>query len=97
MAKNLVFHGRSKHIDICYHFIRECIERAKIVINHVYSENQRADVLTKAMSTMKFERLRKLLGVTNLIKQVLRLRGKLLAFNLKTWVIYFYYLAVDLV
>lgn len=27
LAKNLVFHGRSKHIDICYHFIRECVER----------------------------------------------------------------------
>lgn len=27
LAKTLVFHGRSKHIDIRYHFIRECIER----------------------------------------------------------------------
>ena len=57
LSKNLVFHGRSKHIDIRYHFIRECIERAEIVINHVCSENQRADVLTKAMSTVKFERM----------------------------------------
>ena len=27
LMKNLVFHGRSKHIDTKYHFIRECIER----------------------------------------------------------------------
>lgn len=27
LAKNPVFHGRSKHIDIRYHFIRECVEK----------------------------------------------------------------------
>jgi hypothetical protein len=27
LMKNPVFHGRSKHIDIKYHFIRECVER----------------------------------------------------------------------
>lgn len=69
LAKNPMFHGRSKHIDIRYHFIRECIEQGEIVIEHVSSENQWTDVLTKAMSTVKFERIRKLLGVKNLIKQ----------------------------
>lgn len=29
LMKNLVFHGRSKHIDTKYHFIRECIEKEK--------------------------------------------------------------------
>ncbi|GJT38694.1 ribonuclease H-like domain, reverse transcriptase, RNA-dependent DNA polymerase [Tanacetum coccineum] len=30
LMKNLVFHGRSKHIDTKYHFIRECVERNDI-------------------------------------------------------------------
>lgn len=46
LAKNQVFHGRSKHIDICYHFIRESIERGEIVIKHVSTDLQRADTLT---------------------------------------------------
>ena len=70
LAKNPVFHGRSKHIDIRYHFIRECVERGEIVIKHVSTEFQRADILTKALTTVKFERMRQLLGVKELAKQV---------------------------
>lgn len=63
-----MFHGRSKHIDIRYHFIRECIEKGVIVVRHIITEEQRADVLTKAMAAAKFERMRDLLGLKNLQK-----------------------------
>lgn len=69
LAKNPVFHGRSKHIDIRYHFIRECVERGEIVIKHISTEEQRDDVLTKAMSTVKFEKMRALMGLQNLQKR----------------------------
>ena len=69
LTNNSVFHGRSKHIDIHYHFIRECVERMEIIIRHVRIEEQCADVLTKAMCIVKFERMRKLLGVKNLNKE----------------------------
>ena len=46
LMKNPVFHGRSKHIDLKYHFIRECIERGQIVVRRVGTEEQKADVLT---------------------------------------------------
>lgn len=65
LARNPVFHGRSKHIDVRYHFIRECVEKGLIIIKHVSTE-QRADVLTKPMSLVKFEKMRDLLGVKNL-------------------------------
>lgn len=51
LAKNLMFHGRSKHVDIRFHFIRECVERGEVVLKHVCSSEQRADVLTKGMAT----------------------------------------------
>jgi len=35
LMKNPIFHGRSKHIDTRYHFIRECIERGQIVAKRV--------------------------------------------------------------
>lgn len=70
LAKNPVFHGRSKHIDIRYYFIRECVERGEVVLKHVSSSDQRADITTKAMATIMFERMRNLLGVKELIRRV---------------------------
>lgn len=67
LAKNLVFHDRSKHISIRYHFIRECVDIGEIVVKHISYENQRADILTKSLVTFKFEKMRKLLGVADLI------------------------------
>lgn len=70
LAKNPVFHSRSKHIDIRYHFIRECVERGEIIVKHVATDEQRADTLTKALPVIKFERMRQLLGVKQLANQV---------------------------
>lgn len=66
LTKNPVFHGRSKHIDVRYHFIRDCIERGEVDVKHVCTTKQRADVLTKAMARTKFEEMRMLLGVKDL-------------------------------
>lgn len=69
LAKNPTFHGRSKHIDIRYHFIRERVEQGELIVEHVSSSNKKADVLTKALATVKFERMRRLLGVKELHRQ----------------------------
>jgi hypothetical protein len=54
---------RTKHIGIKYHFFREHVREGNIGIQHVSSENQVADVFTKGLTMVKFERLRrKLLG-----------------------------------
>lgn len=70
LAKNPVFHGRSKHIDIRFHFIRECVERGEVIVKHIRTDMQRADCLTKALATVKFEQMRSLLGVKELIRHV---------------------------
>ena len=70
LEKNPVFHGRSKHIDIRYQFIRECVERGEIVVKHISSDKQREDCLTKALTTIKFERSCSLLGVKEIANRV---------------------------
>lgn len=70
LAKNPVFHGGSKHIDIRYHFIRECVEKGEIIVKHVSTDMQKADLLTKALAVVKFERMRRLLGMKDLQGQV---------------------------
>lgn len=70
LAKNPTFHGCNKHIDIRYHFIGECVERGEIIVKHVSGENQIADSLTKALFAVKFDRMRKLMGMKILDGQV---------------------------
>lgn len=49
LAENPVFHGRSKHIDIRYHFIREVIKNKIISLRHVSTHDMVADILTKPL------------------------------------------------
>nr|GFD06801.1 zinc finger, CCHC-type [Tanacetum cinerariifolium] len=62
LMKNPVFHGRSKHIDTKYHFIRECVKRDQIYVEHVSGDLQKADILTKALPRVKFTEMRRLIG-----------------------------------
>ncbi|KAK1422289.1 hypothetical protein QVD17_25292 [Tagetes erecta] len=66
LMKNPVFHGRSKHIDIRYHFIRECVENDQIYVEHISGVKQKADILTKALPRLKFDTMREMLGVEDL-------------------------------
>ena len=63
MAKNPQFHGRSKHINIKYHYVREQVRAGKIVLKYCPTEDMLADLLTKGIEAVKFERLRNSLGM----------------------------------
>jgi hypothetical protein len=49
LMKNPVHHDRSKHIDVKFHFTRECCDRKLIDVEFVGTELQLGDVLTKAL------------------------------------------------
>ena len=49
LSKNPVHHDRSKHIDTRYHFLHECIEEGKVEVDYVGTEEQLADLFTKAL------------------------------------------------
>lgn len=65
MAKNPVFHGRTKHIKIKFHFIREAEKEEEVKLIHCDSEVQVADLLTKGLPKIRFETLRRSLGVSS--------------------------------
>jgi hypothetical protein len=64
LSKNPVHHERSKHIGMRHHFLREKIEDGTISLDHVRSEENLADVLTKGLPKDVFEKHRQNLGVT---------------------------------
>jgi hypothetical protein len=58
LSKNPVFHERSKHIDVRFHYIRECVDEGRIIIDYTTTEEQLADILTKALGRIRFLELR---------------------------------------
>ncbi|KAG7565068.1 Zinc finger CCHC-type superfamily [Arabidopsis suecica] len=64
LAKNPVFHDRSKHIDTRYHYIRECVNKKDVLLEYVKTHDQVADIFTKPLKREDFIKMRSLLGVT---------------------------------
>ena len=62
-AKNLVLYDRSKHIDIKFYFLRDCIDGGQIVIEFVEIGKQLADILTKSLGRLQFMELKKMIGM----------------------------------
>ena len=58
-----MFHDKSKHIEIKYHYIWDMVQRGAIKLQYVPTEEQVADVLTKPLSHVKFEYFRDKLSV----------------------------------
>ncbi|KAK9689294.1 hypothetical protein RND81_09G049900 [Saponaria officinalis] len=50
MSKNLAFHGRTKHVDIKHHFIRQLVADGKVALKFRGTNEQVADILTKALN-----------------------------------------------
>ena len=67
---NPQYHGRAKHIDIKFHYIREQVEKKAIQLEYCESKNMVADMLTKALLSSQFVKLREMLGVRKIIEQV---------------------------
>ncbi|WVZ63746.1 LOW QUALITY PROTEIN: hypothetical protein U9M48_013354 [Paspalum notatum var. saurae] len=63
LAKNPIFHNRSKHIDIKFHFIRDCMERKQVILEQVGTDQQLADVFTKPLEKNNFKKMKTQVGM----------------------------------
>ncbi|XP_074379364.1 retrovirus-related Pol polyprotein from transposon TNT 1-94 isoform X2 [Apium graveolens] len=63
IADKPVFHDKTKHFKIKFYFLREVQSEGEVQLIHCSSENQTADILTKALSKSRYEFLRHKLGV----------------------------------
>ena len=63
LSKNPVMHGRSKHIDVRFHFLHDLTKDGVVKLEQYSSKDQLADIMTKPLSLEMFTLLRELLGV----------------------------------
>ena len=63
MTKNPAHHSRTKHIDIRYHFIRSIVAKGEVTLKFCGTNEQVADILTKALPQVKHDYFRLKLGI----------------------------------
>ena len=63
LMENPVFHVRTKHVEVHYHFIREKVLQEEIEMRQIKTDDQAADLFTKSLSTGKLEMFRRQLDI----------------------------------
>jgi hypothetical protein len=63
LSKNHVFHDKSKHIEIKYHYIRDMVQRKAVKVQYLPTHEKIVDIFTKPLAKTKFEYFREILGL----------------------------------
>jgi hypothetical protein len=68
LSKNPILHGRCKHIDVRYHFLRDLTKEGVVELAHCSTNDQIADIMTKPLKLESFVKMRTELGVCDASK-----------------------------
>ena len=66
LSKNSMYHARTKHIDVRYHWIREEVENESFHVKNIHTSENPAEMLTKMIPKDKFELCKELVGMSSL-------------------------------
>ena len=71
MCNKSINSPRSKHIDICHHFVRDSVQYSKLKLIYCPSDQQLADVFTKQLSKIHYQSMIKQLSLPILLLYII--------------------------
>ena len=63
LSKNVMYHSRTKHIDVRYHWLRQAAEEQQFLLEKIHSNKNPADMLTKVVAREKLQLCAELIGM----------------------------------
>lgn len=65
LAKNSIFHGKRKHVETRFHFMRDQVNKNELIVEYCPTQDQLTDLFTKALKRDQFLKLRREIRVVN--------------------------------
>ncbi len=65
LSKNPVFHDKTKHFEVYWHFMQENVEEKIVHVDFIITTKQPVDMFTKALGRIKFEACKSRLNLRN--------------------------------
>ncbi|CAA0806720.1 Unknown protein, partial [Striga hermonthica] len=63
LSKNAMYHSRTKHIDVRYHWLRQAVEDQQFKLEKIHTDENFADVMTKVVAGKKLQLCAELIGM----------------------------------
>lgn len=63
LVRNPIFHSRSKHIDVRYHWIHDALDQKRFQLEKIHNDDNGSDMVTRTLSTKKFNFCRQQAGM----------------------------------
>jgi hypothetical protein len=64
LIKDQMFHERTKHIDVKYHYVRDIVAQGKLKVFKISTHDNPDNIMTKSVPVAKFELCSSLVGIT---------------------------------
>ncbi|CAA0817270.1 cysteine-rich RLK (RECEPTOR-like protein kinase) 8 [Striga hermonthica] len=63
LSKNAMYHSRTKHIDVRYHWLRQAVEEQLLKLEKIHTDKNPADMMTKVVTRGKLQLCAELIGM----------------------------------